>query len=664
MASAVLSLWMCEDARWTREAPVSTAFQEELKLELTLTLGSKSFSIPGGQVKHVALHMGSHGFTGSVTFWTSLEKPDAPLYLAFQKPDLAKIRLAVSAVDPSLETPPPPLVVQGLVRSRRLLAEPHGESADSDRVFRRYTLELADPAQVLWRQHRPIELHTSKSLADVIDAHKASLQLTTDWAVLRQQQPMLCLALGADAPEVSFYDFILWYVDTQNGVFSYDCQKNEYLLADSKPSSGQPAPLSRLHVGQLQVQLPPPIRHSTRLLNALAEGPTTQPVDQPQAVAGVSRDVLLRTAITDDVDQRGKLEKARLKVRERQLQVTFKHFPSVEVHPGALLRLEGPLWPQNLTGLGGDYRVLALELEATAERQDRHDEQATPVADYDVRLTARLESSSEPAVTLPPYRAPRYPIHVEGLVHAPSGEATDRRWLITEDEKNSLSYFQMTVPMWNKTVSVPAAPLHLPGHFFFPPYKNTRVLVELHFDRAELVRFVDWKEGVRSPQDGQGDQTLLGFNKLSQTGMSHDFQEDKPVMRIHRTSQGDTQIVRMGEGHLFIQVKETPSGAAPTPTYDVSPQVDAAKGDLTAAVGGAIGQTSAAFQAAMGAVRAKIKAAQAEAKATLSGARAEVGAQVAEAKSGLQGAASRLNQGVGQLAAAAEAAKASLKKLL
>ncbi len=642
---------------------MSTAFQEELKLELTLTLGGKAFSIPGGQVKHVALHMANHGFTGSVTFWTSLEKKDAPLFTAFQKPDLAQVRLAVAAVNPALESPPPPLVVQGLVRTRRLIAETHGGLKNADRVFRRYTLEFADAAQVLWRQHRPIELHTDTSVAEVVEAHKASLQISHDWAVLRQAQPMLCLALGADAPEVSFYDFVVWYVDANNGVFSYNCQKNEYLLADSKPSSGQPAPLSRLQVGHVKVQLPPPIRHSTRVLNALAEGPTTTGIAQAQAVTGVSHDVLLRTAITSEAEQRQKLEKTRLQVRQRQLQLSFKDFPSVEVYPGALLRLEGPLWPQGLTGVGEDYRVLTLDLEATAEHQGKHEEQQSPVADYDVRLSARLESASEPVATLPPYRAPRYPIHVQGLVHSPGGEAQDRRWLITDDEKTSLSYFQMTVPLWNKTVSVPAAPLQLPGHFFFPPYKNTKVLVELHFDRAELVRFVDWKEGVRTPQDGQGDQMLLGLNKTNQTGITHDFQEDKPVLRIHRTSGGDTQIVRMGEGHLFIQVKESPSGAAPAPTYDVSPQVDAAKGDLTAAVGGAIGQTSAAYQSAMGSVRAKIKSAQAEAKAKLSGARAEVGAKVAEARSGLQGAASRLNKGVGELAGVAASAKASLEKL-
>jgi hypothetical protein len=641
---------------------VSKAFQVELQLELTLTINGKAFSIPGGQVKHVVLHMASHGFTGSVTFWTALEKKDAPLFTAFSKPDLAQVRLSVTAVDPELDPPPAPLVVQGLARSRRILAEVHGTQKNTESVFRRYTIEFADAAQVLWRQHRPVELVTDTSLGEVLDAHKASLQLTQDWALLRQKQPMLCLAVGADAPEASFYDFVLWYVDSNNGVFSYDCKQNQYLLADSKPS-GQAVPLSRLRVHDTQVRLPPPIRHSARVLNALAEGPTTVPLEQAQAVSGVSHDFMLRTPLTAQAELRQKLEKARLQVPQLQLDLSFKQFPSVDVFPGSLLRLEGTQWPKGATGLDEDQRVLTLDFEAHAEREGQYDEQQALKAHYQALLAIRLESASEPIVSLPPYRLPHYPIHVEGLVHSPGGEPEDRRYLITDDEKTSLSSFHMMIPLWNKTVSVPAEPTHMPGHFFFPPYKNTRVLVGLHFDSAELIRFIDWKPGVRSPQDGQGDQLLLGQNKTSQTGLTHDFQDDKPVWRIHRTSGGDTQVVRMGEGHLFIQVKESSSSVAPTPTYDVTPQVDAAKADLSSAVGGAVGQTSAAYQGAMGAVRAKMKSAQAEAKAALSGARAAVGAKVAQAKAGLQGASSKLQQGTGKLSGAAEEAKASLKKL-
>ncbi|MFY0577260.1 hypothetical protein ACN28S_25730 [Cystobacter fuscus] len=80
-------------------------------------------------------------------------------------------------------------------------------------------------------------------------------------------------------------------------------------------------------------------------------------------------------------------------------------------------------------------------------------------------------------------------------------------------------------------------------------------------------------------------------------------------------------------------------------------------------MGDSLGQTSAAFQGAMAASRAKMQGAQAAAKAAMKAARAEVGAKVAAAKSGMQGASSKLSQSSGQLAAASESAKASLRKL-
>ncbi|ADO69622.1 hypothetical protein [Stigmatella aurantiaca] len=637
-----------------------TAVQEGLQIELTLTLGGQSFSIPGGQVKHLSVHLATHGFTASVTFWSSLQKKDSALFTALQKPDLLQVRLSVAAGDAS---PPTPLVLQGLVRSRRVTSESHGISQGVEHLFRRFTLEFADPAQVLWRQHRPIDLYTNISMMEVIEAHKANLQISYDWTVLKQKQPMLCLALGADAPGVSFYDFVLWYVATNNGVWSYDSHLNQYWLTADKPTLLLASPLSGLQVQDMKVHLPPPIRHATRVLNAVAHAPTTAVLEQPQAVAGVSHDVMLRTPLATQAEQRQKLEKTRLQPRQSLLDMSFKHFPTVDIFPGALLRLEGPLWPSGLKGLDEDQRVLSLDLEAHALNEGVHDDQQNLIATYENLLSVRLEPASETLVNLPAYRTPRYPIHVEGLVHSPGGDAQDRRYLIVEDEKTSLHSYRMTVPLWNQTVDVPAEPNQLPGHFFFPPYKNTRVLVALHFEHAELVRFIDWKEGVRTPQDGQGDQALLGWNKTSQTAFTHDFQDDNPVWRIHRTSGGDTQIVRMGEGHLFIQVQETPGVMAPTPTYDVSPQVDAAKADLSASVGGALAESATAYQAAMGTVRAKMQSAHAETKAALSGAKKEVGAKVAEAKSGFQEASARLSQGSGQLSGNAAEAKASLEKL-
>ena len=47
-----------------------------------------------------------------------------------------------------------------------------GARADAKVLRRRYRLSFADPASVLWKQHRPCELYADKALRDVLDAHK------------------------------------------------------------------------------------------------------------------------------------------------------------------------------------------------------------------------------------------------------------------------------------------------------------------------------------------------------------------------------------------------------------------------------------------------------------------------------------------------------------
>jgi hypothetical protein len=640
------------------------SFQERLKLELSLTLGGQSFSIPGGQIKHAAVRLSSHGFTASVTFWTALEKEDAPLLLAFREPGLLKVRLAVSGVYHVPDPAPAPLVVQGLARARALGGATHGLMEGEVRSFRRYTIEFADPAQVLWRQHRPIELHTEKKMSDVLDAHKTeAITLAYDWDVLDAEQPLLCLGVGGDDRPAHFYDFVHWYIDSRNGVWTYDSQQNQYTLSKSKPTAGQAQNLDRQQVDRTELLLPPVIRHSARVLNSFSEGATTTALEQELAVEGIQHDLLLRTPIAAEAEQRQSVEKGRLQVRQRQLRLTFRQFPTVDLYPGAMVQLEGALWTPGLKGSGEALRVVEVAFEASALDPEPHHGPMDPNTGYQLDLVARLEQKSDPVAEQPPYRPPRYPIYVEGKIHSPGGDEKDRIYLILEDKKTSVTTYRVKVPLWNKIISIPAEPIHFPGEFYYPPYKNERVLVALYFDRAELHRYLDWGENVRMPQDGQGDQVLLGKNKTNQTSLSHDYQDNKPVWRMHRVLDKDTETIRIAEGTLLMQTKEEPGGSSSTPTYDVTPQVETAKGDLAAGVSGAIGEATGAYKQSMAAVNSKIASATAETAAALEAAEAEVASKVADARSELQGALSGLSDRAAPLSGAAAEAKAALEKL-
>lgn len=641
------------------------SFTDRLNLELSLTLGTQSFTIPGGQVKELSAHLSTCGFSASITFWSRLEKKDEPLYEAFLKPDLARVRLSIAGVFDVPAEAPAPLVLQGLALTRRLASESHGTVEGEARLFRRYTLEFADAACVLWRQHRPTELYTGKTLAEVLEAHTVDpIQLTCDWDALTAQHPMLCLALGEDAPATSFYDFVLWYTSSRGGVWTYDNQEDRYLLTGSKPRSSRPRPLSATEVHQVELSLPPVPRHATRVLNSFAVTPKTTDLEQPQAVAGVRRDVLLRTPLASEAEQREALEKQLLRNPEQRLWLAFNRFPSVPFHPGAGLKLEGKLWPPRLVGSGKPQRVRELFLSALASQPGPESDSQMPSAGYQLTLSALLESEADKVPLFPPFQPPRYPLHVEGKVHSPGGEETDKSYFLAEDKENSLLFWRVNVPLWNKMVSVPAEPNHFPGHFYFPPYKNSRVLLALYLDRAELHRFLDWGENVRLPQDGQGDQILLGKNKKSQTAFTHDYQEDKPVWRLHRTSANDEQLIRFSEGNIFLQVKEDPAALTTTPTFDVTPQVEGAKAELASSVGGAIGETTAVYQGAMTAVSADMEGASAESMAALEAASEALSAEVSTARAELSASLGKLNESGAALSSAAAEAKAALKGLL
>jgi hypothetical protein len=502
-------------------------------------------------------------------------------------------------------------------------------------------------------------------MSEVLEAHRVDpIQLSLDWEALEAGQPMLCLGLGEDAPATSFYDFVLWYVHAHGGVWTYDSQKDRYLLTKAKPRLGQPVALGGSQVQRVVLSQPPVIRHGTRVLNTFAASPTTTALEQPQATSGVWQDVLLRTPIATQAEQRETLEKQRLKPSQQRVLLTFGRFPTVPVHPGSLLRLEGSLWPRGMKGTGKPQRVRELSLQAVSSRPGPEEDTQQSTAGYHLSLSALLEFESDLVPDFPPFRRPRYPIYVEGKMHSPGGEENDRIYLLVEDEKNSLLFWRVAVPLWNKTVSVPAQPGFFPGHFYFPPYKNARVLVALHFDHAELHRSLDWGETVRVPQDGQGDQSLLGKNQTSQTAITHDYQEEKPVWTLHRVSANDLQTVRISEGNLVIEVKEDPGTPAATPTFDVTPQVEAAKGELASSVGGAIGETTATYQASMAAVSGDMAAANEESSAALEAANAEVEAQAAAARSEISSSMGKLSESGSAVGSAGAEAKAKLQGLV
>ena len=161
---------------------------------------------------------------------------------------------------------------------------------------------------------------------------------------------------------------------------------------------------------------------------------------------------------------------------------------------------------------------------------------------------------------LPEYQAPQYPLQVQGLVYSTQGASNTNDYMFVQDSATSTNCYQVQIPLWNnQQVYVPYAPINMSGQFYFPPYKNQQVLVNLWLNTAAIDCYLDWLSYATLPMSGQGNAIVLGESSTSQTSITHTYTNSVPQLNINRQQAQDTETISIGEGFILLQTQETSS---------------------------------------------------------------------------------------------------------
>jgi hypothetical protein len=539
---------------------------ERLETIVTLTVGKTAHVSRGGEVKAFSLEMTSHGLAGFVEIVKTDDKARGgstkdDLFADFVKPDLTEVVIEIKPArwDASSTTTFPVIKTGGLVTEKSMTELTFEPSVKDPAVLaRRYRLEFADPARVLFGQHFPFALYTKKSFKDVIAAQGiAKVTLDSTWDVANAAAPLLFLNLEARWGR-SFYDLLCWYVARYNGALSFDHATRKYTLAAAKSAAGEAKVVHKDDVERLTSVFAAQARSKIRVLDSYTEKPATKIVAGAQAAEGVFHDVVLRSSVAKDVDDRVTLETARLRVPPREIELSFARYPTVPMVPGSLVKLgaSGGL-PSGLSLPDQPMRVWRLQIDATALGESPDDVTGKPNAGYQVSFLARLEGKDDATLRLPPFATPHYPGYLEGKVVSEKGGDKDVTYQFYTDDDTKLDRYRIKVPLFaDQIVEVPFEPVQGSGLLYAPAYRDARVLLALELDEARIERLLDWRPGGRVAAEGQGDHLLFGKSDTSKTSVLHDYQDDKPVFSIARTNDKDTAHVTIREGKLTIQVKE------------------------------------------------------------------------------------------------------------
>jgi hypothetical protein len=145
---------------------------------------------------------------------------------------------------------------------------------------------------------------------------------------------------------------------------------------------------------------------------------------------------------------------------------------------------------------------------------------------------------------------------VEGVIVSEQGEDDEKTFDVPSNEDTGQFEYKVYIPLWDLTIKLMLEPDFLNSHFYFPFYRDTKLLLAFDLNRAHIVKVLSWGEGVQLPMATQGNHILFGKNTEDQTSMSHVYEEGNPVLAIKRNKDNDTELVRLEEGCIILQTCE------------------------------------------------------------------------------------------------------------
>lgn len=539
---------------------------DHLAFTLKLKIKGKEHKVPGGNIKDCQLDCQLYGFIGSLLF--SLPNDTAyedKLIKEFTKEDLIEVELSTMPVYNLPKPPPKPLIVKGIVTEKQVQEEIYDGLKEPKVLYRHYRIKFADPAQVIWQQHYPCELYVKQTMEQVIKAQLTShITLTMNLPALKTKHPMICLGITFDDTlnngtdhrynQASFYDFVIDYVTTHHAHFYYDYQKHSYQISEDRPKPRKSESFLPVEILSIITYWQASKRYQAQLLNAVIKQPKKETLSHKEAIEGVRHDHLLREPIASQFNQYKENIKAKLKNHGENLDVQLSRWPVQTFTPGSILSFNKKAWSQDPSYVEHKYRTRHIQIHASKINDDSEIDIHNKSTAYHLRYQTQNELSDCDKPSLPNSIPVAYPIQVEGIVISTVGDKeTDKTYDYEKNKDTSKQQYKIKIPLWDKTILIQAKPDSMNPHFYFPHYRNTRLLLNMHLYQATIERVLDWGDRVALPLDTQGNHLLLGKNKDNETSISHIYDGENPALLVRRKKEKDNEQIKLKEGTLILE---------------------------------------------------------------------------------------------------------------
>lgn len=538
---------------------------DRFSVSCTVTVGSSAHEFKGASVRSLDASLSLYGCEGEVELLVLDDSAVGDAYedaflSDFASAELTTVSLELRAAhsDHSADATLPTLKTQGVVVERSMREQQFERELSAPTILVRvYRLRFVDRASALWTQHYPLSLYCDKTLTDLLDAERGTVTLAVDWTPANASRPQMLLPLAIERG-VSFYDAFFWILSSNNGQCFYDHTAGTYAVKGARPDDGETAAMRAEWTGAIDVRVAVSARSQRRLVNVDATIGARRALEAPNAATGVFADTVMRTSVSQDIDDRVDVETGGGAGDPTTMRVEFAAFPDVAIAPGSVLSFAtSARFAQGSIAASSDWRVFLLRVQLRSNARTPDEWYGESVAGYAFDASVDLEKTACVCARMPAFRAPEFPLMVEGIVQSNVGEDDQLTYQSVAEESTSIDQYRVKLTVFD---GLEVKPFYQPelssGAVYIPAYKSETVLVAMQWDRCRIARHLAWREGARPPAEGQGQRVYLGKNEKDNTKLTHSYESDNPVFELKRVHNNDTLFLKLEEGKMTLRVEQ------------------------------------------------------------------------------------------------------------
>lgn len=549
-------------------------YEDNLQVTASLTISSGSYSIACGDILQLSFHLKPWGFSGEMAFVVSAYPSSDNLLSSFQAAKPIPISLSVVAGNQgSSQSSSEPLSLNGMVSEREFVEIAGNQQANTTVVhqnpvlYRKYWVRFEDCAQFYWKQHYFQNLYSKTTYETIINAQKpSSVKLAMNWTFLTESQTQIFVNSGASEnrnPTANFYDWLIWLTDTNNGYWYYNYGTGEYNLSATLPASNTTTNLSTLYLRTIWIKPARPKLSTLNIFNATASGASTKTTTNQNAVSPLVTDYTTIQPIPANFTSYTTLETNRFQGDALEAEWDYLRTPGTIPSPWDTIQFQTT--SNNLSSASAlvnqTLRVTTVDFECEQILSGSEtDNYGANNAGFSIKLGIGSCLSSSTVSLLPDYRVPVYPVQVEGTVYSTQGSSPTLTYSYATASGSTVNTYTVQIPVWNNVqVQVPYMPINMNGQFYFPPYRDAQVLLNLGLNTADIAAYLDWRSNAIPAMTTQGNVIVMGQSDTSCTTINHSYSNNQPALEINRIDGSDTETIKIGEGFIILQTAEVSS---------------------------------------------------------------------------------------------------------